>query len=217
MVKPHGWVLVVLVLLSAFVLPAFAQTDIYDNGPINGTNDSWTINFGFVVSDSFTIANDNTTVTGLTFGAFVLPGDTVQSVEISITSNEAGGTTYFDQVVNFTQENCFVNQYGFNVCNERASFDGPTLSAGSYWLNLQNAVVDTGDPVYWDENSGVGCQSFGCPSSASESSIGTIPSESFTLFGRSGSGTGTTPEPASLVLFSSGLLAVASMIRRRLL
>src|SRR6185369_16021481 len=26
---------------------------IYDNGPINGTTDAWTINFGFVTADSF--------------------------------------------------------------------------------------------------------------------------------------------------------------------
>ena len=26
-----------------------------------------------------------------------------------------------------------------------------------YWLNLQNATSAGGDPVYWDENSGVGC------------------------------------------------------------
>ena len=33
-------------------------SDIYDNGPINGNTDAWDINFGFIVSDSFTIAND---------------------------------------------------------------------------------------------------------------------------------------------------------------
>src|SRR4029079_4809561 len=29
--------------------------EIYDDGPINGTVDAWTINFGFVVSDSFPV------------------------------------------------------------------------------------------------------------------------------------------------------------------
>jgi hypothetical protein len=27
---------------------------VYENGPINGNTDAWTINFGFVVSDTFT-------------------------------------------------------------------------------------------------------------------------------------------------------------------
>jgi hypothetical protein len=29
----------------------------YENGPVNGTSDAWTINFGYVVSDSF-VLND---------------------------------------------------------------------------------------------------------------------------------------------------------------
>lgn len=155
---------------------------LYDNGPINGTTDAWTINSGFVVSDTFTVPNGGAPVNGLTFGAWVFPGDVLHAVEISITSSEFGGTTYTDQVVNFTQSSCSGNQYGFNVCTETGSnFTGPNLTAGTYWVNLQNAVVDTGDPIYWDENSGIGCGSQGCPSLASENSVGTIPSEAFTV------------------------------------
>ncbi len=51
------------------------------------------------------------------------------------------------------------------------------------WLNLLNAVVPDGDPVYWDENSGAGCHSTGCPSQAVESGVGTIPSEAFDITG----------------------------------
>ena len=54
-------------------------------------------------------------------------------------------------------------------------------------MNLQNASVPSGDPVYWDENSGVGCESGGCPSQAYDNSVGTIPSESFTMDGSGGS------------------------------
>ncbi len=161
---------------------------IYNNGPINGTTDAWTINSGFVTSDTITIGANN--VNGISFGAWLFPGDVLQSVEVSITSSEFGGTTYFDQVVSFSQSGCSENQYGFNVCTASASFfNGPNLPAGTYWVNLQNAVVNTGDPVYWDENSGVGCESNGCPSQASENSVGTIPSESFTMMGSGGSAT----------------------------
>ena len=93
------------------------------------------------------------------------------------------------------------------------------LNGGSYWLNLQNAKVPSGDPVYWDENSGVSCggddgKGGGCPSLASESAVGTIPSESFTI---NGSAVETTPEPASFVLLASGALGLGAVLRRKLL
>ena len=204
--------LCVLFVLTLVSVPAAADV-VYDNGPIFGNGDGWTINFGFVVSDTFTISGGSSTITGLSFGGHVFPGDILESVEVSITSNENGGTTYFDQVVNTTQSSCTVNQYGFNVCLESATFNGPTLSNGTYWLNLQNAVTNTGDPAYWDENSGAGCQSNGCPSMASENTLGTIPSESFTLYGNV-SGTGTVPEPGSLLLLMSGVLTAAGMVRK---
>ncbi len=202
-------------------IPAAAQ-DIYNNGPINGNTDAWTINFGFIVGDSFTISTGNTTLTGLSFGAWLFPGDILESAEVWMTSGPLGGTTYFDQVVNFTQSGCSINQYGFNVCTETGMFSGPTLQNGTYWLNLENATVPNGDPVYWDENSGVGCTSPGCPSQAEGNNCiagphggySCIPSESFTLYGDvNGS---TVPEPGSIVLFGSGFLGAVVTLRRKL-
>ncbi len=87
-----------LVCLTLAAVPA-AAGDLYDNGPINGQVDAWTIDFGFVVSDTFTLSH-NSDVTSLSFGAWLAPGDTLQSVEVSFTSAEFGGTTFFDQQVN---------------------------------------------------------------------------------------------------------------------
>jgi hypothetical protein len=205
--------LLALCLMLATV-PAIAQT-IYNNGPINGNVDAWTVNFGFVISDTFNVANSGTTITGGSFGMWLFPGDTLTSAELSMTSGEDGGTTYFDQIVNFTTGSCTVNSYGYNVCQENTSFAGPTLNSGTYWLNLQNASVPSGNPVYWDENSG--------PSEASNDSIGTLPSEAFTLLATNSSTTtstttttGTVPEPTSIMLFSSGVLGLVGMLRRKL-
>lgn len=187
-----------------FVLPAEAGT-IYDNGPINGNTDAWTINFGFEVSDSFTVSGGASTVTGLSFGAWITPGDTVTSVEVFLSSEEGGGTSYFDQQVSLVQSSCVLNQFSFDVCRETGNFNGPQLGNGTYWLNLQNATDTNGDPVYWDENSG--------PSLASEGGEGTLPSEAFTI---SGNNNGSTPEPGSLLLLASGVLGVAGVLRRKL-
>jgi hypothetical protein len=160
---------------------------VYSNGPINGTTDAWTINFGFMVSDTFPVVNCSPgygqhCLTALSFGAWVFPGDTLQSVEVSITSGPFNqGTRYFDGIVNFTQSGCIGNQYGFNVCTETGNFAVDSLAQGTYWVSLQNATVNTGDPIYWDENSG--------PSLGDENSVGTIPSEAFTLLGNTGSST----------------------------
>ena len=43
--------LLTILSLALVAVPALAD---YNNGPINGTNDAWTINFGYVVSDTFT-------------------------------------------------------------------------------------------------------------------------------------------------------------------
>jgi hypothetical protein len=203
------------------VVPAAAQ-GVYNNGPINGNTDAWTINFGFIIADSFTISTGNTTLTGLSFGAWLFPGDILESAEVWVTSEPLGGTSYFDQVVSFTQSGCAINQFGYNVCTESGTYSGPNLGNGTYWLNLENAIVNNGDPVYWDENSGVGCTSPGCPSQAqgnnciagSHGDYSCIPSESFTLYGDTGGA--TVPEPGSIALFASGFLCVVGVLRRRL-
>ena len=207
-IRFFGVVTTLSLILAA--VPVMADT-LYSNGPIDDDTDAWSINFGFEVSDTFTLAS-NANVNGFKFNAWVFPGDVLNSVQLSITSTEFGGTTYFDQVVAFTQSNCSVNAYGFNVCVETASFSGPNLSAGTYWVNLQNAIVNDGDPVYWDENSGEGCNSPGCPSLASENSVGTIPSESFTVLGNTGGG--SVPEPGTILLVSSGLLGLGGLVKR---
>lgn len=203
-------------ILLAVAVPSTAQNDVYDNGAIDGQDYAWVINFGFANSDSFTFTNGNNcgsygwgpcSVNGLIFEGWLYPGDLLQSVEVSITSSEFGGTTYLDQIVSFAQSACFLNnsQYGsYDVCTETGSFPDLYLNSGTYWLTLQNAQVNDGDPVFWDQNAG--------PSLASNSSVGTIPSESFTILGSTTTtpcySCITMPEPSGSMLVASGLLGL---------
>lgn len=200
----------------AVSLPALADgNDIYDNGQIIGRLGSWSISPGSVTSDSFAFDDGNNTITGLEFGAWLTPGDVLQSVEISITDQPMGGEVFFDEQVNISQLSCFSNNQGFNVCQESASFNGPTLGDDNWWLHLTNAHTADGDPVAWDQNDGIGCRGGGCPSEAYFNGTETIPSEAFTVLGTRLGG-GNAPEPASVLLFSSGLIATIGFARRKL-
>jgi hypothetical protein len=203
--------LTILCLMLAAV-PARAD---YNNGPINGNVDAWPFDFGFILSDSFVA--DNNTVTGFMLGAWEYPGDALSSVQWSITSGPDGGTLYGSGTAsgkNLTDQFISSNGHGFDVDLITISGLNVAVTAGAqYWLNLANGTVPSGDPVYWDENSGLGCTSPGCPSQAYESLVGTVPSESFTI---NTGGQGTTPEPGSFMLLASGILGLIGVLRGKL-
>ena len=204
-----------ILCLALAAVPAFAQWT-YENGIPDGTTDAWTINFGFVVSDTFVSIFGGYAQAGSIY-VWAFPGDQVLSVDFTISTSEngpgIGGTANVKQT--FISSNQFgydIDRLDFNIGNI-GQLDGNT----AYWLNIFNAVVANGDPVFWDENSGAGCRSRGCPSLASENSVGTIPSEAFTIFGSESCGGCTTPEPSSILLFGSGILGLVGVLRCKLL
>jgi PEP-CTERM motif len=189
--------------LMLAIAPAMADT--YSNGPYNGTNDAWTINFGFTVSDSFTLTP------GLNFSEFHFVYWDASSSDLLTTADLQLGTTSFGgstTTVAFTNAFLGTNQYGYNLFQADAT--GLNIWAGGAgYATLGNACSTSGcsvsNPIYWDENSG--------PSTAYENQVGSIPSETFTL---SGERAGTTPEPSSIMLFGSGILGLAGVLRRKL-
>ena len=202
--------LLAILCLTLAAIPAVAQWS-YDNGPINGNTDAWTINFGYIVSDTFVAGGSG--VTNFSFGVWEYPGDVMSSVDWSITSGENSGTVFGSGTASgkyLTDTFVSTNSYGHDIDTIAVSGLTTAVTSGTtYWLNLQNATVPSGDPVYWDENSGVGCGGSGCPSTASESSVGSIAGEAFTIGG-------STPEPSSIMLFGSGILGLAGLLRRKL-
>src|SRR5271166_1383401 len=104
-------------------------------------------------------------VSGFSFGVWEFPGDVMTAVDWSITTGEnapcpgqnclGNGTS---SGKNLTDRFISTNQYGYDI--DLITVSGLNVfqqGAGPYWLNLQNAAVPSGDPVYWDENSGKGC------------------------------------------------------------
>ena len=112
------------------------------------------------------------------------------------------------------------NQYGYNLYQADATGLFIPWSGGAGYVTLGNACSTSGcsvsNPIYWDENSG--------PSLAYENTLGSIPSEAFTLSGCFGCGCfadgspacGGSPEPSSILLFGSGILGLVGILRRKL-
>ena len=203
--------LLTIACLVLAVAPAMADTVFYDNGAYNGTNDGWTINFGYSVSDSYTNTPHYTSVSDVHFVYWdANSSDLLTGVDAQFGSTSFSGTV--TSLNGGTNTLLGTNQYGYELI--QADWTGqPGLTdisiapTGGYFT-LSNACSTSGcsisNPIYWDENSG--------PSTAYENTLGSIPSESFTFTGT----TDTTPEPSSIMLFGSGILGVAGVLRRKL-
>jgi hypothetical protein len=213
---------IVLVPVVVLLGSMFATADtLYENGP-QGIHEnygapSFSGNRNFV-SNTFTVSGGNSTISGIMIWTWGWPSDHNPTAELTITSQANSGTVYFDQVIQFSESSCYADGFGFSHCHQTASLtNGPALINGTYWVNLKNGSVPSGNEIFWDGNNGVGCQSPGCPSQA-QYLFGTVPSESFTLTGTGGGGargtTPTNPKTSSIFLFGSGFAGLMGMMRR---
>ncbi len=212
--------LLTILCLMLAVSPATADT-LYSNGPYNGTNDAWTINFGFSVSDSYTCSSSGCSIEDLHLVYWdASTTDLLTTVDMSLgntsfSSDYGGGT-----LTGVTNTFLTTNQYGYFLYQADYSFYNIDVPGGTSYVTLGNACSTSGcsvsNPIYWDENSG--------PSTAYENTIGSIPSEAFTVTGCYICGCGLggpdcgppVPEPSSILLFGSGILGLAGILRRRL-
>src|SRR5271165_3415223 len=139
-----------ILCLALAAIPALADVN---NGGINGTTDAWTINFGYIVSDAY-VSDGN--VIGYQFAVWEFSGDLMTSVDWSLTSGENSGTVFGHGTAQKgggaggTLQDTFIssNQFGYDI--DRITVTGLSVgevSGNTYWLNLQNAVVPSGDPV----------------------------------------------------------------------
>jgi PEP-CTERM motif len=212
--------LLTLCCVTVAVTPAMAGS--YSSGPPSGRFTDPFINDGGVVTDSYTLL-PATPSTGMTFVYWDLSKfDLLATVDVSFGTAAFGGGTV---TVPATNTFLFVNVFGYNMYEATINAGSGGITTG--WVTLQNACTTIGGCIFdgitigWDQcdNTLVTCtgEAFtladgGSQSTPNEGATTQIPPESFTLSG----GSGTTPEPSSILLFGSGILGVAGILRRRL-
>jgi len=192
-------------LVAVGMAPAFADDVLYTNGPPNGSITGWSISAGDYVEDSF-IMSSTAQVWGFTIGVWENPGDTLTSVGWAIETGPGGtviasGTALVSQTFDFSAGGSF--NYDIDLATGPA---GPVeLGTGTYYLELSNAQTVSGNPVFWDQNNGVG-SSPGGPSLAYADGV-SVGSEAFDV---------EAPEPATFGLLGIGVFGMFALLRRRI-
>ena len=215
-------VLSLTILCLALSAPAFAGT-VYDDGAINGTVNAFIIDgpggsFQQTISDGF-FASGSSSAGAITidFGEWVALGSTPATItwalgSLGAFSNNIGSGS---GVASFTLVNPS-NPFGFAVYDTK--INGTALAAMSvgtqYWLTLGGASDSSGGTFDgWDLNGGPASCEFAV-GGVDQGSCGAPPiGEAFTITGGTAPG---TPEPSSILLFGSGILGLAGVLRRKL-
>jgi hypothetical protein len=199
--------------LCLFLSAPASASLIYSNGPLADMPGAviYFNGFNYIISDSFTVSTA-TDITEITIGAEgSVNGNLLESLNWAIGtsafgSNDGSGTASASDV--------FVG-VGFSEDEYYDSFAVSTasLNPGTYWLTLDDAVTAAGGFTFWDENNG--------PSLVQTNNQELLGSESFCVSNGSSpcftdSSSGSTPEPATIMLCAPFfLLAAARCARKR--
>jgi hypothetical protein len=205
---------------------------LYQNGSMISTLSGWSISNGDAVSNSFVLGSD-ATVGGIEFGALLWGFDTdhttystidwaitTSASDFSFGTNSATLATGTANVTGGTQT-AVADPYGdpgnvFWVSTNSFSLPAVSLTAGTYYLVLRNAVVSNGASVQWLENNGASTArvSYGTAHDIPFYIGGGSHSEYFQVFAASAE-TASVPEPASWALMLGGFGLVGGAMRSR--
>jgi hypothetical protein len=217
-------------LLTILCLALTASAQIYSEGPIDGNNNAFFVtgpafpNFlgSFQdISNGFVAANSGSPG-GLEWGEWSVGAPTSFSYELG---SAAFGTDLGSGTVAQNAGNShflFTNGFGYGVYDVGIEITPAAMTAGNtYWLSISNATDAANDGTQgWDiPNGGSGGPAI-CNFRQSGTNFGNcgLGGESFTL---SGCGAGPdcgppVPEPGSILLFGSGIVGLAGVVRRKL-
>lgn len=185
-------------IAAALAVAAPASADVlYNNGAPSYATIGRNI-FSFDVSDSFALANASTVTDAVV--ALWWSGDGPTSLDWGISNTpedySVDGSASLTQI---TPTGTDTAGFNLHVAEFTFSLGDVHLGAGTWYLALQNAGPGF---VYWDQNGGA--------STATQSTVGSIPSESFRILGTEGSG---APEPATWAMMIMGFAGLGTSLR----
>jgi hypothetical protein len=219
-------------LVLCLALVASAQAPIYQEGPIDGNDNAFFVtgpNYPNIAGSFQDISNGFVaTTTGsaedFSWGEWSVGAPTGFSVTFGTAAfgngginGCPGGNCQFDFVQNPGNSTLlFTNGFGYGIYNVHVLLGANLeMTAGNtYWVTVSNATDAANDGTQaWDiPNGGLGGPAI-CNFRQSGTNYGDcgLGGESFTI-----SSGGTTPEPSSILLFGSGILGLAGVLRRKL-
>ena len=217
-----------LLTILCLALTASAGTTFYNDGAIDGNDNGFFIsgpNFpnpaGSVqdISNGFVSAASGP-ANRLEFGEWIASGIAPSSISYEL-GTSAFGTDLGSGTIAQNAGNShflFANSFGYDIYDVTIPITSATLAAGNtYWVSLSNAT-DAGNSgtEAWDLPNGGSGGPATCNFRQSGTNYGDcgLGGEAFTLTGQTNPT--TTPEPSSILLFGSGILGLAGVLRRKL-
>ena len=214
--------------LLVLCLALTASAQVYSEGPIDGNDNAFFVtgpnlpNFlGSVqdISNDFTATNSGS-ATDIMWGEWSVGAPTSFAWSLATDSSGAftqnlGNATVAQNPGN--SQLLFTNGFGYGVYKVTANFADIPMTAGqTYWLTISNATDAANDGTQaWDiPNGGSGGPAI-CNFRQSGTNFGNcgLGGESFTI---SSGPPPSTPEPSSIMLFGSGILGLAGVLRRKM-